>query len=41
MDYKGYEIIADHGHYVVIAPDGKEWTEDTLDDAKRSVDEES
>ena len=30
MYYKGYMIEHDGDHYKVIAPDGTEWTEDTV-----------
>lgn len=38
MEYKGYTIEHDHGHYLVTGPDGT-WTEDTVQDAKRTIDE--
>lgn len=40
MNYKGYEIKHDGDHYKVIAPDGREWTEYTVRDAKDAIDEE-
>ena len=35
MNYKGYKIEHDRDHYIVIAPDGSSWTEDTVKDAKK------
>lgn len=40
MFYKGYNIEHDGNHYKVIAPDGSEWNEDTVRDAKDAIDEE-
>lgn len=40
MYYKGYMIEHDGDHYRVIAPDGTEWTEDTVRDAKDTIDED-
>ncbi len=43
MKYRGFEIKKEQSHYVVIMlcpPDiGMEWREDTIEDAKREVDE--
>jgi len=41
MFYKGYTIEHDRDHYKVIGPDGSEWTEDTVEDAKETIDEET
>ena len=38
--YYGYDIYHEHNHYVVVAPDGSEWTEDTVTDAYKAIDEE-
>lgn len=40
MEYKNYKIEHDGNHYKVIAPDGREWSEDTVRDAKDTIDEE-
>lgn len=40
MNYRGYEIIHERDHYKVIAPDGREWTEDTVEDAEKAINEE-
>ena len=40
MRYRDYEIEHDGNHYKVIAPDGREWNEDTVTDAKETIDEE-
>lgn len=40
MFYMGYTIEHDGDHYKVIAPDGTEWTEDTIEDAKTEIREE-
>ena len=40
MNYKNYEIKHEGNHYKVIAPDGTEWNEDTVRDAKDAIDEE-
>lgn len=37
MNYRGYDIEWDDGHYRVVGPDGT-WTEDTEDDAKTAID---
>jgi len=37
--YRGYEIISVQEHYKVMCPDGGSWTEDTIEDAKDSIDE--
>jgi len=38
MMYEGYRIVHDRGHILVIAPDGTSWTEDTVEDAKNTID---
>ena len=38
--YEGYRIVHDRGHILVIAPDGTSWTEDTIEDAKHTIDKE-
>ena len=38
--YRGYKIEHEFNHYLVKAPDGSSWTEDTVEDAKESIDEE-
>ena len=40
MQYMGYTIEHEFNHYKVIAPDGTEWTEDTVEDAKQAIEEE-
>ena len=40
MEYKNHKIEHDGNHYKVIAPDGREWNEDTVRDAKDAIDEE-
>ena len=40
MEYKGYIIEHDGDHYKVIAPDGNEWTEDSIKDAKETINQE-
>lgn len=43
MYYKGYQIIKDMDHVVVIALDSVcqyQWTEDTVHDAMLAIDEE-
>lgn len=40
MIYRGYAIEHEFGHIRVTAPDGSSWTEDTVEDAKHSIDEE-
>lgn len=37
MQYRGYSIDPDHGHYFVTGPEGQ-WTEDTVQDAKAAID---
>lgn len=37
MNYKGYIITHDRDHYVVAGSEGK-WTEDTVTDAKDTID---
>lgn len=39
--YKGYSIEREKHYFVVTSPDGVEWTEDSIEDAKRTIDEES
>jgi len=38
-EYAGYEIKRDRDHVVVTAPDGSQWTEDTVTDAMREINE--
>lgn len=38
MEYRGYSIEYEFGHYKVTSPDGKVWREDTEDNAKKEVD---
>ena len=38
VEYKGYTIEHDRGHYLVTGPQGQ-WTEDTVQDAKAQIDE--
>ena len=38
MEYKGFKIEHDHGHVVVTGPLGQ-WYEDTVEDAKREIDD--
>lgn len=38
MKYRGYEITNEKGHCRITAPDGTQWTEDTIEEAKKSVD---
>lgn len=40
MIYRDYEILHEGNHFKVIAPDGREWTEDTFEDAKEAINEE-
>lgn len=40
MEYKNHKIEHDGNHYKVIAPDGTEWNEDTVRDAKDAIDQE-
>ena len=40
MEYHEYTIKYEMGHVVVIAPDGYEWREDTVEDAKKAIDED-
>ena len=39
LSYKGYLIENEKGHYKVTSPQGEEWREDTVKDAKQSIDE--
>ena len=39
MKYKGYSIDSEYGHYLVTGPTGQ-WREDTVEDAKHTIDEE-
>ena len=39
-EHRGYIIKHDRDHYIVEAPDGSSWTEDTVRDAIRAIDEE-
>lgn len=38
MEYRGYSIDHEYGHYCVTAPSGEQWTEDTVEDAKAAID---
>lgn len=38
-NYAGYEIKYVGGHVEVTAPDGSKWTEDTVSDAMREINE--
>jgi len=38
MNYKGYSIDRDREHYLVTGSEGM-WTEDTVQDAKESIDQ--
>ena len=40
MEYREYTIKYEMDHVVVIAPDGFEWREDTVEDAKKEIDED-
>lgn len=40
MFYMGYEIEHEKDHYLVKAPDGTTWTEDTVEEAKIEIKEE-
>lgn len=40
MTYDDYKIEHDRDHYVVTAPDGTHWTEDTYEDAVQAIEEE-
>ena len=40
MTYKNYEIKNEYGHYLVTAPNGEQWTEDTIDDARHAIEAE-
>ena len=40
MEYRGYTIKYEMDHVVVITPDGYEWREDTVEDAKKAIDED-
>ena len=40
MEYRGYKIENEQGHYKVITPYNETWTEDTIKDAKQTIDEE-
>ena len=37
MSYKGYTIEKDKGYYLVTGPEGI-WSEDTIEDAKATID---
>lgn len=37
MNYMGYVIVREGSHVKVTAPDGVEWTEDTVADAKQEI----
>ena len=38
--YKGYSIKREKHYFVVTSPDGVEWVEDSVEDAKRTIDNE-
>lgn len=38
--YRGYVIYKEFNHYIVVDPNGGEWTEDTVTDAYKAIDEE-
>lgn len=40
MEYREYTIKYEMDHVVVIAPDGHEWREDAVEDAKKAIDED-
>lgn len=40
ISYKGFIIKPTHGHFVVVGPDGTSWTEDTIEDAKKAIEEQ-
>lgn len=40
MDYRGYSIEKEKHYYKVTSPDGEEWTEDFIKDAKDAIDKE-
>ena len=40
MEYREYTIKYEMDHVVVIAPDGHEWREDVVEDAKKAIDED-
>lgn len=41
-EYRGFYIIPEYGHYRVVSviSPWATWTEDTIEDAKRSIDKE-
>ena len=40
MEYREYTIKYEMDHVVVIDPDGYEWRENTVEDAKKAIDED-
>ena len=40
MEYRGYQIERTKGSVIVTDPNGETWTEDTVQDAKLSIDGE-
>ena len=40
MEYREYTNKNEMDHVVVIAPGGYEWREDTVEDAKKEIDED-
>lgn len=40
MEYRGYRIERTKGSVIVTDPNGETWTEDTIQDAKISIDGE-
>ena len=40
MEYREYTIKYEMDHVVVITPGGYEWREDTVEDAKKEIDED-
>lgn len=38
MEYMGYVIEREQSHYLVTAPDGEQWREDTIEAAKAEID---
>lgn len=39
MEYRGYTLKPHRFYYEVTAPSGLTWTEDTLQDAEKAIDE--
>lgn len=40
MEYREYIIRHEMDHVIVTAPDGYEWREDTIEEAKKAIDED-